>query len=279
MLKKSIILGVGVVVFLLGFVNIYNLHYVEPGKIGIRVNLTSNKGVQDITTNTGWYFYNQWTERVYDYPTYVQRCVFGDNNDEISFQSKEGIVISCKLAVHYQIKPERAPHVFVNLRGDESQVKEYIRSMSRSVLSQAGEKRTINEIYGDGKAQMLSEAKVALEQLLVGDINIELFAFSDALSFPPNVVESINMTIEAQQRAIAAKNKVEESKALADQQIEAARGRAESVLLEAQKQAEANEIIVKSITPELVKYKAIEKWNGEMPKVTSGNTLISVPLE
>lgn len=42
--------------------------------------------------------------------------------------------------------------------------------------------------------------------------------------------------------------------------------------LQAQAQSQANLILAKSITPELVQYKSIEVWDGKLPVVTSGAT-------
>jgi hypothetical protein len=40
--------------------------------------------------------------------------------------------------------------------------------------------------------------------------------------------------------------------------------------LVAQGQAKANDVLSRSITPILVSYKSIEKWNGMVPQVSGG---------
>jgi len=41
-------------------------------------------------------------------------------------------------------------------------------------------------------------------------------------------------------------------------------------LVVAQGQAKANEVLSRSVSPILVQYKSIEKWNGVLPQVTGG---------
>ena len=38
----------------------------------------------------------------------------------------------------------------------------------------------------------------------------------------------------------------------------------------AQEQAKANEVLSRAITPILVSYKSIERWNGVLPQVSGG---------
>jgi regulator of protease activity HflC (stomatin/prohibitin superfamily) len=61
------------------------------------------------------------------------------------------------------------------------------------------------------------------------------------------------------------------AKAQAERQKIEADAKAYKILKEAKAMQKANELISKSLTPELIKYKYIEKWNGEVPKTFLGN--------
>jgi hypothetical protein len=52
--------------------------------------------------------------------------------------------------------------------------------------------------------------------------------------------------------------------------VATAKGEAESIQVVAQGQAKANDALSRSISPILVQYKSIEKWNGVLPGVTGG---------
>jgi regulator of protease activity HflC (stomatin/prohibitin superfamily) len=218
---------------------------------------------------------------VYEFPTHTKTVLWSRDphedskeNQEITFNTVEGAKVSSDVSVNYTIRAERVPHIFVRLRGDEAAVLKYLRGKVRDALNMIASHMRVDEVYGAGKEKLLAEATARVKAEVGEDIDIELIGFVGALRVPENIERSINLTIEAQQQAIAAKNKVEQSKAEAEQQVEQARGRADAVLLEATKQAEANLILSKSITPELTQAKAVDKWNGVSPLYSGGGSPI-----
>lgn len=76
----------------------------------------------------------------------------------------------------------------------------------------------------------------------------------DNISFTPAFQNAIEEKQRQSQLALAEREKVGSEKAKADQKIEEARGRAESILIEATKQAEANRKLAESVTPSYVQY-------------------------
>ena len=67
----------------------------------------------------------------------------------------------------------------------------------------------------------------------------------------------------AEQDALTAKQKLETTKV-----------EAEKKKIEAQAEAEANKIKEKSLTDKIIQQQFIEKWNGELPKVTTNDNLM-----
>ena len=82
-------------------------------------------------------------------------------------------------------------------------------------------------------------------------------------SVKPNtdLQDAINAKTIATQRAIQAENERKIAEANAAKAVAEAKGK-----------AEANKLLETSITPELLQLKAIEKWNGALPQVTSSAT-------
>ena len=66
----------------------------------------------------------------------------------------------------------------------------------------------------------------------------------------------------AEQEAFAAQNKLEQVKFEAQQQIEEAKGKAEAIRIEAEALRQS---------PAVLELRALEKWNGVLPKVTGAN--------
>lgn len=85
-------------------------------------------------------------------------------------------------------------------------------------------------------------------------------------------------TIQANTRLIEVTTK---AKADAQKQKIEADAKAYKLKVEAQAIAEANTVIAKSITPELIRYKSIEKWSGNYPKLllqgNDGKTILQLP--
>lgn len=263
---------------------------IEPGHVGIKVPLYGeDRGVDNITIETGRVWYNDWTTRIYVYPNYMLRAIWTKDSNEGS-PTDEGITFSCEgvqigadIAANYQIKRERIPHVFVKLRGIEDKekvVREFMRGKIRDAINNLAGSMTLKDLYGPGREKLLVDAKKRLIEEIGDDFDIDMVTFIGALRWPPNIEAAINRTIEAQQSAAAAREKVEQIKAEAEQAKEEATGLAEAKKTEALGVAQANDSITKSLTPALLQYRALEKWDGKLPQFMSGDTqlpFITVP--
>lgn len=291
-MSDRLILKIGSTVILtlvsiIGFFIIFGCSYVGPGNVGIVVKLYGGeRGVQDTSVDTGYIWYNRWTTQVYEYPIYVQRAVFtADKNEDspldesITFNSKEGMSVRADIGLHYEIQSDGATKVFTKLRGDATAVRNYLKSKMRDAINSVASSMSINDIYGEGKVRLLKMSQESLQTSIGPEIKIEMLTFVNSLVLDNRVQESINLTIQAQQAAVAAQNKVAQAKAEADQKIEEARGRAESLLIEATKQAEANITVSKSLTPELVNWQAIQKWDGKLPQVSGSQGVPFIQLK
>lgn len=81
----------------------------------------------------------------------------------------------------------------------------------------------------------------------------------DNIEFSPRFMEAVEEKQQQTQASLTEAARVATERAKADQKIEVARGTAESLLIVAKKQAEANRTIAESLTPEYVQYLYAEK--------------------
>lgn len=111
----------------------------------------------------------------------------------------------------------------------------------------------------------LKEHSIAVQDLLV-----------DNISFSKQFQDAIETKQANTQLALAERAKVEAEKAKADQEIERARGTAQAILVNAEKQAEANRQLAQSITPEYIQYLFASKLapNVSVMMVPSGQPFI-----
>ena len=100
--------------------------------------------------------------------------------------------------------------------------------------------------------------------IIVDDIYFADIRFSSEYEGAIEAKQVAQQQVETQ-RQVLAQREIE-----AQQKVATAKGEAESILVVAQGQAKANDALSRSITPILVQYKGIEKWNGIVPQVSGG---------
>lgn len=265
---------------------------VRPGYVGIKVPLYGNKDDKTEYKNVyGRVWYNSFSTDVYTFPTFMQQVVWTSHSDEndgqdqsISFSTAEGKIVNCDVALSYSIKPEFVNNVFRDLRMDIEQLTDtYMRSKVRDEFVRLGGRMKVNEVLGSGKEMLVKEAKDELNSLLgPKGFMIDSVAIVGEMRVDNTVKEAISKTIEAQLKAVEAENKVKQSEAearqaaavakgLADAAIAESEGKAKSILAVAKAEAEANELVRKSLSPEIILMQAVKNWNGTLPAVFTGN--------
>ena len=90
------------------------------------------------------------------------------------------------------------------------------------------------------------------------------------IRFSPEYEKAIEAKQVAQQQVETQRQVLAQREIEAQQKVATAKGEAESIQVVAQGQAKANDALSRSISPILVQYKSIEKWNGILPQVSGG---------
>ena len=267
---------------------------VDAGHVGVRVRLAGeSRGVQDSPTVQGWVVFNPLTEQIVQFPTSVQNVVWtashtegSPHDDSITFSSKEGASINSDIGIAFHIDPTMAPKLYARFRQPNLAIlsNTYIRNAVREAFSETAAQLPVQEVYGSGKNKLVLDViKKVRDVLLPEGIVLDQLTINGALRLPENVVGSINRALEATQNAIQAENRVRQIKAEAEQAIasatglaDAARlkasGEADGVLIKAKAEARANEILRLSLTPTVLAYRQLEKWDGRLP-IYSGAAL------
>lgn len=259
---------------------------VEPGHVGILVNKYGTyRGVSDFPLQTGAVWYNPFTETVYDYPTNVQRYVWtkdpnegSSNDEEISYNSKDELVFTGDFTVSYQLIPEKVPAFYVKFRNDDIKLftSGFFHDQVRNALNEVAVQYTADELYGEKKAEFLDKA-LALVRSRVADYGVDVVSLGYAAApRPPDMVaNAINGKITAIQKADQANNEVLWAEAEAKKKIAEANGT-----------AQANALIAKSISPELIQWQqmaiqqqAINKWNGSLPQYSGGGAIPFIQVQ
>lgn len=261
---------------------------IEAGLVGVEINLAgSQRGASEIPIRTGWVVYSPLRTQVFEFPTYVQTVKWTRDlneghpiNEEMGFNSKEGMEIRVDVSLSYAIDPQKVPDFYVKYRVSELDLFTHgiLRDIVRNSLNEVASTYTVEDIYGEHKAEFLRRVQTMIEQKVapVG-VSVQQFGFIGAPRVPEVIAAAITAKAQAIQQAERARNELATTQAEAAKKIAEADGDAKSMVTRAQGEADANRIRQTSLTPQLLELRRIEnqqsmieRWNGQLPQVESG---------
>jgi regulator of protease activity HflC (stomatin/prohibitin superfamily) len=286
---KFAALGIGVlVVLLLLSVFLLRVTRIEAGHVGVVINLAGQqRGASEIPVRTGWVVYSPLSTQIIEFPTYVQTVKWTKdlseghpNNEEMGFNSKEGMEIFVDVSLSYAIEPTKVPDFYVKYRVGDMEVFTHgiLRDVVRNSLNEVASTYVVEDIYGEKKAEFLRKVQAMIEQKMtpVG-VGVQQFGFIGAPRVPAVIATAITAKAQAIQQAERARNELQTTQAEAAKKIAEAEGDAKSLVMRAQGESDANRIRQNSLTPQLLELRRIEnnralidKWNGQLPTVQSG---------
>ncbi len=177
---------------------------------------------------------------------------------EASAASKDLQEVKSTIALNFHLRGEKAVDVYQNIGEDYTD--RIISPAMQEAFKATTAQFTASDLIGKREAVKkiaYTELKQRLEKynVIVDDFNIVNFEFS----------KEFNAAIE--QKTIAQQNK------------EKAQIEAETALIQAQGQADAQKKLKESgsLTPEYLNFLAIQKWNGVLPNATNGVPFIQIP--
>lgn len=287
---KPIAYGVGALILLILFLTFFvRVTRIEAGHVGVEINLAgSQRGASEIPVRTGWVVYSPLRTQIIEFPTYVQTVKWtrdmGEGHpadEEMDFNSKEGMDIRVDVSLSYAIDPRMAPDFYVKYRVSELEMFTHgiLRDIVRNSLNEVASTFTVEDIYGERKADFLNKVQAMIEQKVapVG-VSVQQFGFIGAPRVPDVIAAAITAKAQAIQQAERARNELATTQAEAAKKIAEAEGDAKSMVTRAQGEADANRIRQTSLTPQLLELRRIEnsqmlieKWNGQLPQVESGS--------
>ncbi len=282
----AFLLLIAVLIF---FNYVASLTRIGAGYVGVEIVLSgSQRGASEIPIRTGWVFYSPLRSQIIEFPTFVQTVKWTANlnegraqNEEMSYNSKEGMEIYSDVSLSYAIEPRRVPDFYVKYRVSDLDVFTHgiLRDIVRNSLNQVASTYSVEQIYGEQKSEFLAKVQALIQQKLdpVG-VEIQQFGFIGAPRVPAVIAAAITNKAQAIQAAEQARNELAKTQAEAAKTVAAAEGEAKAAVTRAQGEAEANKIRQASLTPQLLELRKIEnqkslidRWNGALPTVQTGN--------
>lgn len=266
-----------IIAFILGSYFISNSFiYINPGNIGIFINKLNGE-ISHEPLHPGFKFKLMGFQDIIEYPIFMQTIVLAkspiegsENNEEINVNSIEGQPISCDISFSFELQPAKVPDLYLTFRQDITKITNgYVKQTIRQVMQQIIGTIEVADFLGKSKSTVVNTVQRELEtRLSPYGFVIKQFTINE-IRPPESVLAAIEKKNIMAQEALRSKNQLKKVEFEAQHAVAEAYGKAESILTEAKAQSEANKILSKSISPSLVRYKAIEKWSGKMPEVGS----------
>ena len=260
--------------------------YIEPGHVGILIHRAGG-GVDAKPLGPGFQMRNPVFSQIEEYPVYMQTLVLtrtntegSPNNDEINVNSQEGQPLSLDVAMSFELDPTRVPTLYQTFRSNIELIQHgFVKQTIRQVLQEVVGGEPIAEILGPKKAEVVARSQKGLEDRLARyGILVRQFTINETRA-PETVIEAINVKNVMQQQALTAQNELQKNEFQARGDSIKAAGRAKAITAEAEAQARANRMLAESMTPTLVQYRMVDKWNGVMPTVAGGGMpMIQLPV-
>ncbi len=244
---KKLFIGILLVLTVISFSNCTRI---DAGHEGMKVNLYgSNRGVDDVALVTGWVWYNPFTTKVYEYPTFVQTVDY----EPFSINAKDGSEFIVDPTISLKMNSGKAPEIFVRYRrGLDDIVKltlyNYVKDAFRIELNSF----TTDEIVSE-RASFEKNLEESLRMTLEKE-GFELVQLTSGLKYPESIVQSVNAKNNAIQQAMRAEN-----------ELKVAEAEAAKLVAQAEGEKRANELRMQSLTPLLIQQQMIDKWDGKLP--------------
>ena len=250
--KKNIIIAIPV--FIIIILLLASFTTIKSGEVGIRIRF--GKVVNKATTE-GINYKVPFIEKIEKMNIKVQKIEV-----KTSSSSKDLQEVDMSLAVNYQINKNNAVQLYKNVGTGYREIvlEPAIEESIKAVTSQyTAEELITHRSDVSSKCMEVLSKKVDKYGLSVSDFNITNFNFSEEFD------KAIEEKQVAEQKVLTAKQELEKEKIEAQKKI-----------VKAEAEKKANEMKQQTLTDNIIKEKFIEKWNGELPKATNGNSIFDI---
>jgi regulator of protease activity HflC (stomatin/prohibitin superfamily) len=239
---------------LLGVVAVWTLfnsvYQVPAGHVGLVYAFSDIVG----QTSEGLQYVAPW-KSVWAATAQVQKVTFQKENHLASF-SKESQDVYVDATVNVRVLPKDIEALYRNVGTDYMSIIVIPRirqafkdeTVKYSAVDIAPHREQIRHAVSKRLSDELATRSIVVDDLLV-----------DNLAFNAKFQDSIERKQIASQDALAEEQRIAGERNKAQQAIEIAKGTGEAILINANKQAEANRALAASITPELVQYQMVQR--------------------
>jgi len=229
---------------LVGAINLLSmaLVFIEPQRVGIVVSVTSRQGIRDQPFQAGLHWIIPLIEQVVEYPTYWQTYTMSGKplegqvrgNDSIRARTSDGQEVFIDSSLIFRVDAEQV--VRIHLDWQDRYINDLIRPVVQGFVRTQVSQFTVEEVNSNKRGDL----EATLDRLLKDELNdkgllLDQFLLRD-ITFSPQFAESI----ERKQIALEGQQEKEYE---AEQIRQLAKGKADAVLIEAEAEAKALQLV------------------------------------
>lgn len=242
---------------------------VDTGHVGLKVRFGK---VVEGPLPANLYFVNPFTTDMVQMDTRVQKW-----ESKTQAYTKDVQQAGVDFVLNYAVDPAQVPVVYqtVGINWSEKLVGQVV---VEEIKREIGQHEAVNLVAQRAVAARTIEANVikllAARHVVVSGLQLTNIDYSDEFE------HAVEAKVVAQQNAIQEQNRTVQVREKATQQIETAKGNAESTVLNAKAEAESIRIRANALeaNPKLVEWEAVQKWDGKLPVYSMGGAVPFINL-
>ena len=197
----------------------------------------------------------------------IMDCRIQKEQVKTECSSKDLQTINAILALNFRVQPERCQDVYQNIgmKYLETIVAPAMQEGVKAAIAQytAEELVTKRETVRERMTELLGQ-RLAPLGIKTETLNIINLTFGAAFN------QAIEAKVTAEQNALAAKNILAQRQYEAQQLVATAKGKAEAMQIEAESLR---------TNPSILRLRALEKWNGQLPRVMGSSALPFIDVD
>ena len=256
---------VGIVLVLVFILTLVCIVKIPVGYEGVVYSM--NGGVQEETLQQGWHLVSP-TKKVKEFTVSNEQLILtadkrkdseGDESFRVATSDNASIAISFQMS--YRYISDSVVDTYKKYKGmdGEAIVNNRVKTVLKSTVSEITTDYSLMDLYSGNRSEINSRLTEYLNDKFSGQYGIEVIDASIIDVHPDEQLKAaINNRIEAQQRADQARAEQETARVEADTKLIQAQNEAEIAVTKADAEAQANERLAQSITPELIAMKEAE---------------------
>ncbi|SES07703.1 SPFH domain-containing protein [Pedobacter rhizosphaerae] len=266
---------IAIVVIIVWFVQPFTFENIDAGNVGIKINLYgSDRGVDNITIVTGRVWYNTWTTKIVEFPTFTQSVDY----DPFVVTTRDAAEFKVDPKLNYHVNPAMVPQIYRQYRKPLNEIEQ---QFMRNTIYDAY-RIVANSFTSDSVMSNRERFEDKIQLLLSKNLNKDGFVYdqlTSAITPPESLRKMIDEKNASIQARLKAENEAKQAEAEAKVKVATANGEAQALLIKAKAESEANRLRQQSLTPLLIQQQWIQKWNGTLPTTQAGGANLMMGIK